>query len=262
MKAVILAAGQGERLRPLTNDKPKCLVELAGKSILSHQINVLKNAGVNDITIIGGYQKQHILQAAQEFDAHVQTNDNYKTTNMVVTLFIAQNLMSGDDDLIVSYGDIIYENRILDAVMNCDAPIALAVDKELRRLWELRMDDPLSDAETLRIDSKGKILELGRPPTSYDDIQGQYMGLFKISASALPDILKIYNSLDRDALYEGKTFDQMYMTAFLQHLIDVGRHIQAVCVENGWLEVDTINDITVYQKLHEQEQLDAYCKLS
>ena len=58
--AVILAAGQGTRLRPLTNDKPKCLVEIDGKSILKRQTSTLREAGIQDIKIVTGYKGNEI----------------------------------------------------------------------------------------------------------------------------------------------------------------------------------------------------------
>lgn len=262
MRAVILAAGQGERLRPLTDDKPKCLVAVAGKPILHRQINVLRDTGISDITLIGGYQKQVLQKAGDEFGVKFLSNDNYQTTNMVTTLFTARELMTKDEDLLICYGDIIYERRVLDAVLNSKEPISIAIDKEWRRLWELRMDDPLSDAETLRLDENGKILELGQKPNSYDDIQGQYMGLIKVSASSLPEFVNVYDNLDKKALYESKSFDQMYMTAFIQHLINAGWHVQSVPVENGWLEVDTLDDLNAYEELYNAGQLDFYCKLN
>ena len=60
MKAIILAAGQGTRLRPLTNDKPKCLVELANKPLLDHQLSVLRYTGINDIHVVAGYRAEQL----------------------------------------------------------------------------------------------------------------------------------------------------------------------------------------------------------
>ena len=60
MNAIILAAGKGERLQPLTNDKPKCLVELFGKSLLEWQIEAFQSSGITDITIVSGYKSDLI----------------------------------------------------------------------------------------------------------------------------------------------------------------------------------------------------------
>ncbi|MBK1652709.1 sugar phosphate nucleotidyltransferase [Halorhodospira halochloris] len=62
MRAIILAAGQGTRLRPLTDDRPKCMVELEGKPLLEHQLEVLRGAGIEDIHVVGGYRAEWLQQ--------------------------------------------------------------------------------------------------------------------------------------------------------------------------------------------------------
>ena len=91
MKAIILAAGQGTRLRPLTNTIPKCLVELNGQSLLSHQVRVFKSLGLDDIHLVGGYRVSQIVN--QNITIHI--NEHYATTNMVFTLFCAENQLDG-----------------------------------------------------------------------------------------------------------------------------------------------------------------------
>ena len=239
MKAIILAAGQGTRLRPLTDDKPKCLVELAGKPLLDHQLEVMRAAGVNDIHVVAGYRADQLDRP--EFTRHI--NKRYAETNMVSTLFAAEPVMSGDSDLIISYGDIVYEPRVLAALQAVDAPIGLAVDREWRRYWAARMDDPLADAETLKLTDGDRVVELGKKPESYEDIQGQYTGLIKIRADHVAQLPEVWRAMDRNATYDGKDYDNMYMTSFIQHLIDSGWEARAALIDNGWAEVDCQDDL-------------------
>lgn len=252
MRAVILAAGQGSRLRPLTNDKPKCLVELAGEALLDRQASILRSEGLTDLTVLTGYRSESIRARGYE----TIFNPDHETTNMVYTLFCAeQQLMQGGHDLIIAYGDIQYERRHLRALLASKAPISVVVDLEWRRLWDLRMEDPLADAETLRFSEDGRLQELGRTPRSYDEIQGQYIGLIKVSADHLVRFAQAYRSLDRTMLYDGKDWRNMYMTSFLQHLIDAGWLVQTVPVRNGWLEVDSVADLETYERLHKSGEL-------
>jgi len=239
MKAIILAAGQGTRLRPLTDDKPKCLVELAGKPLLEHQLATLRAGGVDDIHIVGGYRADQLQRPG--ITLHI--NERFAETNMVTTLFAAEALMTGESDLIIGYGDIVYESRVLAALLAVDAPIVLAVDREWRRYWAARMDDPLSDAETLKLTDGDRVVELGKKPQRYDDIQGQYTGLIKIRADRAARLAEAYHAMDRNAIYDGKDFDNMYMTSFIQHLIDSGWEARAALIDNGWAEVDTQHDL-------------------
>jgi choline kinase len=99
LKVLILAAGQGTRLAPLTDERPKCLVELEGISLLDRQVAALKTAGLDDITVIGGYRGD--LIRARGFDTIF--NEHFASSNMVATLFSGRSLMAGDQDIIVSY---------------------------------------------------------------------------------------------------------------------------------------------------------------
>ncbi|MCG5528871.1 MULTISPECIES: NTP transferase domain-containing protein [Halorhodospira] len=241
MRAIILAAGQGTRLRPLTDDRPKCMVELEGKPLLEHQLEVLRSAGVDDIHVVGGYRAEWL----QRPDITLHINKRFDQTNMVATLFAAESIMDGSEDLIIAYGDIVYEPRALQALLECDAPVCLTVDRAWRRYWEARMDDPLADAETLKLTDSNRVTELGKKPTGYEDIQGQYMGLVKIRADYVSQIPAVWRAMDRDATYDGKDYDNMYMTSFLQHLIDSGWEARAAFVENGWAEIDSPLDLRV-----------------
>ena len=173
MRAVILAAGEGTRLRPHTADRPKCLVPLGGRPLLDWQLDALRGAGIDDITVVTGYRAEMIASRGLV----MRHNPEFATTNMVASLMCARDRFDGTDDVLIAYGDIVYEPRIVAAMQPPATPVAVAVDTEWRRLWELRMSDPLADAETLRIDAHGLITELGRVPDSYDDIEGQYIGL-------------------------------------------------------------------------------------
>ncbi len=245
MKAFILAAGQGTRLRPLTNDCPKCLVELDGLSLLERQTTVLRRAGILDITVVSGYRADQI--AARGFATCV--NQRYAMTNMVSSLFSASDLIENGQDLLICYGDIVYEGRILASLLNVNAPMTVMIDRQWLRYWRLRMEDPLADAETLKLDASGRLRELGKKPRDYSEIEGQYMGLIKVRADYVENLKQVYAAMDRGAIYDGKDFDNMYMTSFIQYLIDRGWDVRAADTDNGWLEVDSIRDLQLYEAM-------------
>lgn len=257
MNTLILAAGQGTRLRPHTADKPKCMVPLAGKPLLHHQLDALAACGITEqITVIGGYRSERLETGS----ARVVLNPRYAETNMVATLFCAREAMVPGEDLLISYADIVYEPRVLQAVLDCDAPIALAADREWQRLWRLRMDEPLDDAETFGMTDTQRVTELGKKPGSYADVQAQYMGLFKVRGDHVEDFIQAWDQLDPNGVYDGKDKDNLYMTSFLQHLIDRGWPVQACLVDNGWLEVDTTEELSKFESLERKGQLEAFYK--
>ena len=244
-RALILAAGQGTRLRPLTDDKPKCLVPLLGRSLLQRQVDTLKESGIFDIHVATGYRADQI----EALGFSTSRNLRFAETNMVATLFSALPFIQQEGDLIIAYGDIVYQKDNLEALLRCDDEIALMIDAGWRALWALRLEDPLEDAETLQMDSNGYVTELGKKPSGYDQIEGQYTGLIKIRSDKLADLVAFYDQMDRSAIYDGKDFDNMYMTSFLQLLINSGWEAKAVLVNNGWLEIDSVEDLRQYEAM-------------
>ena len=259
MKVLILAAGEGKRLRPYTNEIPKCMVKLAGYPLLSHQLASIEkcNISIDDIALVGGYK----MGALEKFNLKKFKNVRYSSTNMVTTLFCAREFMTRDEDLIISYGDIIYEEKVLRAVLDCDDEMCVAADKEWERLWRLRMSNPLDDAETFVMDDDLLIRELGQKPTSFLQVQAQYMGLIKIRGDMVSEFIDIYDRMDKQTDYDGQNFDNMYMTSFIQYLINAGWQVKAKLVKNGWLEVDTVDDLKCYDQMAKDGSLDGYCRL-
>lgn len=237
MKLIVLAAGQGTRLRPLTDNIPKCMVSLEGKPLLEHQIETARAVRLHDLHVATGYREDVINYPG----VTKHQNPAYATTNMVTTLFCAESIM--DDDLIVSYGDIVYQPDVLQAVIDSTAPVSVVVDLAWQRYWAARQEDPIIDAETMKLRPDGTIAELGKKPQSLGDIQGQYIGLMKFTRDALQEIRSFYHQLDQTAQYDGKDFPNMYMTSFLQLIADQLMPLQAVFIRNGWMEIDAPSDL-------------------
>ncbi len=259
MTSIILAAGQGTRLRPYTDELPKCMVPLAGKPLLHHQMDTLAACGADsDMVVVGGYRSDRLDLR----NAELITNPAYDSTNMVTTLFCARDRMRDGEDLLISYGDIVFEPGVLRALLDGDGGIRLAADRQWERLWSTRMDNPLDDAETFVMDASGTVIELGKKPGGYDEVQAQYMGLIFVRGDQVADFKHAYDELDRSATYDGKDFDNMYMTSFLQYLIDSGRGVHACLVDSGWLEVDTTDELEQFESMAGDGTLDEFCRLS
>ena len=252
MECLILAAGEGKRLRPYTQTQPKCMVPLLGKRLISYQQNTLESVGINSISIVSGYQAEKL----RYLQYPMYHNKNYHSTNMVTSLFCALKVLEcASDDLIISYGDIVYEKRNIKKLLNTSGDIVLMIDDGWHKLWSLRNENPISDAETLKLNAKDEIIEIGKKPNDFSEIQGQYTGLIKISKAKIRDLISLYYSLDHYQTYDGQNFANMYMTSLLQICIENGWVIKPAHVRHGWLEVDTVNDLLLYEKLAEQDAL-------
>lgn len=237
MKALILAAGEGARLRPYTLDRPKCLVEVDGESLLDRQLAVLRSEGVSDITLIGGYRSDMLERPG----VGLELNPRFSDTNMVWTLFCAEYALQGD--LVLAYGDIVYSRCILRALLDSTADIAVAIDLDWEQYWRARNENPLDDAETLRMDGAGRIIEIGQKPVALEQIQGQYMGLMKFSPRGLETLRDTFHRARAAGTLRGKSPEKAYMTDLLQLMIDEGNSLSAVKVHGGWVEVDTVSDL-------------------
>ncbi len=237
MKVIILAAGEGKRLRPYTNDRPKCMVEVDGVSLIDRQLSVLESEGLENIVIIGGYKSEMLKRAGLS----LRINPRYSETNMVWTLFCAEDELV--DEVIISYGDIVYSREILQSILNSKADISVIIDKEWESYWATRNENPLDDAETLKLKPDGKILEIGQRPKSLSEIEGQYIGLIKLSRKGIVQLKEIFKKAIGDARILGKPAENAYMTDLLQATIDYGYPVESVPVFGGWVEIDTVSDL-------------------
>lgn len=249
--AIILAAGTGSRLRPHTNDRTKVMVELFGQPILDYQLDVFDEHGIDEVVVVTGYAAASVPEGPYR-TVH---NEQYAESNMVESLFTARDALRSGGDVVVAYGDIVFESEVLGAVLAKDAPVTVAVDREWHRYWSLRMEDPLEDAETLKFGRGDRIVELGKTPSSLAEIEGQYTGLMRFRSDLAQRLPDLYDRMDRDTTYDGEPFSNLYMTAFLQYLIDEGHAVRAAFIENGWLEVDTCDDLALYEGLYEDERM-------
>lgn len=244
MKAVILAAGLGSRLKDLTKDKPKCLVEYKNQPLISYQINALLSNDIKDIAVVGGYKIEVLKQylKANFPDIKLYENKKFNSTNMTYSLFCASEFM--DDDVIISYSDIVINHDFIKA-LKCDKhDFSIMVDKQWLWLWQKRFSDVLSDAESMVI-SGSKIKELGKKPKDISSIDAQYIGLFKFKKSFLPKVKNLYENLDKNAFYDTKDYKNMYMTSFLMQIINKFDNANAIYAPARWLEVDSKSDLKI-----------------
>ena len=259
MKSIILAAGKGTRMGDYTINCPKSLVKLVNIPILERQIATLKSVGINDITLITGYRSSDFdyLELPQIY------NPDFDTTNMVQSLYCARKLFSGASDLIISYSDIIYERGVLKKLINNNEDISITIDTGWYDLWKIRMEDVLADAESLVLNSDQNIIKIGQRPKSLKEIEGQYIGLFKIPKNISKSFFSIYEIMLKKKLSFGsfQNVKNTQMTKYLQLLIDNGEKLKAILIKNHWLEIDTDFDLELYESLYKEDKLNKFCRI-
>lgn len=161
MKAIILAAGLGSRLLPLTADRPKCLVPAGARTILEHQLHALHAAGVNDVTVIGGYRFDRLAAFVDSLPQAIRPelilNPFYAVSSSIGSVWAARHLLDGP--FLLLNGDTIYEAEPLAAaVTELPAGISLFIEPAFKP----EQDDMRVRAELGRVVEVGKGLDPAR----------------------------------------------------------------------------------------------------
>jgi choline kinase len=236
MRAIILAAGRGSRMGQLGDDRPKCLVELEGQPLIARQVAALRRGGVDEIGVVRGYR-------AETIDFHglcYFSNERWAETNMVMSLAAAAPWLRAGP-VIVSYADIFYRSELVRGLAGAPGQLAIAYDRDWRKLWTRRFADPLADAETFRTDAAGQLLEIGGKTTRIEDIQGQYMGLFKFTPPAWSAVEALLATLD------AAVRDRLDVTGLLRRLLAAGEvPIGTFGADGQWGEIDNPEDVALY----------------
>ena len=240
-QAVILAAGRGSRMHALTEDRPKCLVELHGRPILAWTMDALRANGIQDVLLIGGWQDAKLQGWAQE----LRVNLGWSGSNMVRSLQLAQDWLLRAPTLVV-YGDGAYgASAIASALGGPSGDWVVPVDMLWRQLWERRFPEPLTDAESLRRDGP-QLLSIGARATHMEDVQGQFMGLLRTTPAGW---VRASHWLGQWEAERGQScVDRLDMTSLLQALLTAGERMACVDVAGGWVEIDSAADLAAANK--------------
>ena len=241
MKVIILAAGMGSRLMPLTNDRPKCMVKLLDDTLIERQIKIFRSYDINDITIVTGYKNEVIDMP----NVNYVNNPNYETTNMNESLFCA--LKPSNSSVLVTYGDIVFEPKIVQQMLEITNDIRLAVRINWKEYYQNRTMHPLSEAENVLIEN-GRILETRKNISKALENQqiGEFLGIMMLSSEQIKILLERYSDLKKNhtgTFHSSSSLHMAYLTDMLQEMIDFGVRINPVFAEGKWFEIDTLEDI-------------------
>lgn len=238
MKAIILAAGRGSRMQELTKNSPKCLLKIRGKSLLERQIYSLKKAGIYDIAIVTGYKNKMLADyGLKEFH-----NSRWDQTQMFYSLTKAQSWLK-IYPCIISYSDIFYDSEIVNELKIDKNELAISYDENWYSLWSQRFKNPLEDAESFKKNKDNFLIEIGQKVYDKSDIEGQYMGLIKLTPNGWKKLEYIYQSLDINSQ------ENIHFTKILNYAVaNYENLIKVIPVNSNWGEVDTKDDLFLYNK--------------
>jgi len=248
MRAIILGAGSGSRMGQHTKDIPKVLLDINGKSILERQISLLREHGVNEIFVVTGYKREkHVLK-----DIEYIFNPRYSETEQLASMMVARTKIS--DDVLIIFGDIIFDSQILQQILASKDDIAIAIDLDWEKSYNERPDNLKSLADKVLINQK-KILRISAKETSFDiknQTVGEFLGVIKLSANGSRTIIKKYEELEKSCVgkfHDADSFKKAKLVDILQELIDSKTEIYPITISGKWCEIDTPIDLERARKI-------------
>lgn len=249
-RAIIIAAGMGSRLKPFTDDRPKCLLQAGGATILGHAISTLRGAGLDDIAVIRGYRSECI---AEEGVTYFENTD-FRQNNILHSVFYAAPFM--DQGFVLSYSDILYRREVVEALLASNHDISVVVDRDWRAGYEGREMHPLSEAEVV-LDRDSMVSKIGKGVVPADIATGEFIGMAKFSAAGariLRDeftrLKKLYEAAPDSPFQSAASFRKAYLTDMLQELTERGHKVGVTSISGGWMEIDTPEDYERAQDFH------------
>jgi phosphoenolpyruvate phosphomutase len=245
--AVILGAGQGQGLLPLTENVPTPMLDIKGKTILERQIEVLNACGIKDIAVVRGYKKEAInLPNVRYYD-----NDAFATTNEAESLFAAKKELGGQ--FLFLYGDIVFERGHLEKLLKSPADISLLVD----RAWKAQEAPQgrgapdlveLKDAQEagyrfVGAEAPHQVAHVGRNVPA-GQAHGEFIGMALFTPKGARQLTDLQAQLveSKSKVGDAKSLTEASFTDLIEELVKRGTEVQAVDVHKGWLEIDTFED--------------------
>jgi len=245
MKVVIISAGSATRLGDYTKELPKGLLDINGKSILERQILLFKKFEISDITIITGphSEKYNFTDVSYVHD------DEYQEHDVLGSLMASRKLLN--DDLIISYSDILFDENIFKPILNCQEDIGVAVDLEWEESYKNRTLHPKEQADSVLIQND-KIVKIKKNISTLKENEvGEFIGLMKLSKKGAYVFLQKYKKLEKShkgAFHEAASLKKAYLTDMLQELIDSKIKVTPIIIKGNWCEVDTYQDLESARK--------------
>ncbi len=234
MEIIYLAAGRGSRLKKQTAQIPKCLVKVNGKPIIEYN-NIFLNK-FNKINIVVGYKKNKIIKKYKNRKINFVENKNYLNSNMVESAFLVKPKLN---NIVICYGDIIFDNKIFDLLKKEKNNIILAKQNWLK-IWKMRMSKSniLNDAESFLKNKNNYLVSIGEKIKKFP--RYQYMGLIKLKKKDFVKLKKFYQKLDKKI-----DFTSFINLSLKEKIIKYKVKI----TKKFWIEIDSKKDLKLAEKL-------------
>ena len=231
MDYVLLSAGKGLRMLPLTANKPKCLIEVDGNTtVLESQLRVLESCGAEKVHIVAGYFIDQVESMLDSLDLNIELNvihnPFYNTSNNIISLWLATNLIKGP--CISINGDNIFKPEVINSLIDANGEIVMTTDIK---------DEYDSDDMLVRVED-GLVKEVGKD-LNIETSNGESLGIIKYSLSGWKKIGDVLDEMLRE-----ESNHQIFYLSALQTLMNNGEAIHSCEVDaSSWAEIDFHPDV-------------------
>ncbi|MBO6948149.1 MAG: phosphoenolpyruvate mutase [Rhodospirillales bacterium] len=236
--AVVVAATRGKALGALTEDRPKCMVEIRNKPLLTRLVNLLRESGVQHPTVVRGYKKEMVnLPAIETVD-----NDFFETTGQAASLACAAGNIK--DECIIAHGDILFRQHYLDELFATPGDIVIAVDG----MWADRNSTAVNGVRNFVrcshpfgqdfIDEDPVIMQSMSKDMDRADISGEWIGLARVSGRGAGIIRDMLQAMQADG-----SLPKADLRDLFTRIAAAGHDIHVHYVAGQWLDVDDLADV-------------------
>lgn len=232
MKALILAAGLGTRLSPLTDEHPKCMTLIHGKSIIHNQIESLRKNGISDITIVGGYKYDILQEYIMESFSGINfiNSIEYKTTNNMYSAWMAKEYLYGESFVMMN-ADVFFDSEVITDLLNFKHENAIITD--IGNYLE----------ESMKVIQKDDFLIKISKQILPEDALGNSIDVYKFSADA--------GRMFFDKCHEyiiDKREVKLWSEVALNDILTMAG-FKACPLRGRWYEIDTLEDLKMAENV-------------
>ena len=246
MKIIIIAAGSSTRLSKEILDIPKGLSKIKSKSIIEIQLDLFKKNQLSDITIIVGPNKEKFKFKNVDY----VTDHDFQSHDVLGSLMVCRSIIN--DQILISYSDIIFDENILHSMLDFKGDIGIAVDLDWEKNYVNRIQHPKSEADNVLLENN-KVLKIKKNIKESKSTQnlGEFLGLMKLSKNGAKIFVEKYEDLLKS--HKGKfqtapSLKKAYLTDMIQELIDSGFLVEPIIINGKWHEIDTPEDLQAVRK--------------
>ncbi|HIG53475.1 MAG TPA: phosphocholine cytidylyltransferase family protein [Candidatus Handelsmanbacteria bacterium] len=238
MKAIILAAGVGSRIRPMTDNCPKCLLKIRGTTILEMMLSHIQRCGISEVVFVLGYLqeqiKDYVTTNFPDLNAYFVTNKKYTETNTGFSLMLAMDVIKGAP-FVKFDADVVFDKEILEKLIKCEYANCLCIDKKIDL-----------DAEEIKVtvDGQNKVIKASKTVNPKDAV-GESIGIEKINGETA---MLLFTELRM--MMENDQNHQEYYEAAYERLIAKNVHFYSLDISGlKWTEIDTKEDFITAEKI-------------